>query len=76
MLTKSADQAEFAKVNLRRIFAENQSSAVYEDIVNQMDDWARVLGYTDASPKEIMDFSNETFPSRKDLLGSRIESIN
>ena len=57
--TKSADQAEFAKVNLRRIFAENQSSAVYEDIVNQMDDWARVLGYKDASPKEIMDFSLE-----------------
>lgn len=58
-ITKSADQSEFAKVNLRRIFAENQSSAVYEDIVNQMDDWARVLGYTDASPKEIMDFSLE-----------------
>lgn len=57
--TKSADQSEFAKVNLRRIFAENQSSAVYEDIVNQMDDWARVLGYKDASPKEIMDFSLE-----------------
>ncbi len=58
-ITKSADQAEFAKVNLRRIFAENQSSAVYENIVKQMDDWARVLGYTDASPKEIMDFSLE-----------------
>ena len=58
-ITKSADQSEFAKVNLRRIFAENQSSAVYEDIVNQMDDWARVLGYKDASPKEIMDFSLE-----------------
>ena len=66
--TKSADQAEFAKVNLRRIFAENQSSAVYEDIVNQMDDWARVLGYTDASPKEIMDFSLEMRKLYPDII--------
>ena len=58
-ITKSADQSEFAKVNLRRLFAENQSSATYDAIVKQMDDWARVLGYTDASPKEIMDFSLE-----------------
>ena len=58
-ITKSADQAEFAKVNLRGLFAENKSSATYDAIVNQMDDWARVLGYKDASPKEIMDFSLE-----------------
>lgn len=58
-VTKSADPAEFAKVNLRRIFGEAQSSPAYEAIADEMDTIARQLGYTDASPKEIAAFAQE-----------------
>lgn len=58
-ITKSTDPAEFARVNLRRIFGEAQSSPVYEAIADKMDEVARTLGYTDASPKEIAAFAQE-----------------
>lgn len=58
-VTKSADPAEFAKVNLRRIFGESQSSPAYEAIADEMDTVARQLGYADASPKEIAAFAQE-----------------
>jgi hypothetical protein len=58
-VTKSANPAEFAKVNLRRIFGESQSSPAYEAIADEMDTVARSLGYTDASPKEIVAFAQE-----------------
>ena len=56
---KSADPAEFAKVNLRRIFGEAQSSPAFEAIANQMDELARNLGYTGATPKQVADFAQE-----------------
>jgi hypothetical protein len=58
-LTKSADQAEFAKVNLRRIFGESQSSPAYEAIADEMDAVARKLGYADAKPKDVAAFAQE-----------------
>lgn len=58
-VTKTQDPAEFAKVNLRRIFGEAQSSPAYEAVADQMDEVARSLGYTDAPPKEIAAFAQE-----------------
>lgn len=58
-ITKSADQGEFAKVNLRRIFGEAQSSPVYEAVADEMDRVARKLGYADATPKQIILFAQE-----------------
>lgn len=58
-VTKTQDPAEFAKVNLRRIFGEAQSSPAYEAVADQMDEVARSLGYTDASPKEVAAFAQE-----------------
>jgi hypothetical protein len=58
-ITKTADPAEFAKVNLRRIFGEAQSSPVFEAIADQMDALARQLGYADASPKQVAEFAQE-----------------
>lgn len=58
-VTKSTDPAEFAKVNLRRIFGEAQSSPVYEAIADEMDTIARQLGYSDAKPKDIAAFAQE-----------------
>jgi len=58
-ITKSTDPAEFAKVNLRRIFGEAQSSPSYEAIADEMDTISRQLGYADASPKEVAAFAEE-----------------
>jgi len=58
-VTKSTDAAEFAKVNLRRIFGEAQSSPAYEAIADEMDTVARSLGYADAKPKDIAAFAQE-----------------
>jgi len=58
-ITKSTDPAEFAKVNLRRIFGEAQSSPAYEAIADEMDTISRQLGYADASPKEVAAFAEE-----------------
>lgn len=58
-VTKSTDPAEFAKVNLRRIFGEAQSSPAYEAIADEMDTIARQLGYADAKPKDIAAFAQE-----------------
>lgn len=58
-VTKSTDPSEFAKVNLRRIFGEAQSSPAYEAIADEMDTIARQLGYADASPKEVAAFAQE-----------------
>lgn len=55
--TKSIDQAEFAKVNLRRIFGEAQSSPAFEAVADQMDALARQLGYKEASPKQVAEFA-------------------
>jgi len=57
--TKSTDPSEFAKVNLRRIFGEAQSSPVYEAIADEMDTISRQLGYEGASPKEVAAFAEE-----------------
>lgn len=56
-ITKSLDKAEFAKVNLRRIFGESQSSPIYEGIADSMDKLARKLGYKGPKPKDIADFA-------------------
>lgn len=58
-ITKTADPSEFAKVNLRRIFGESQSSPVFEAIADRMDSLARSLGYADASPKQVAEFAQE-----------------
>lgn len=58
-ITKATDPAEFAKVNLRRIFGESQSSPAYEAIADEMDAISRLLGYKDASPKEVAAFAQE-----------------
>lgn len=58
-ITKAADQAEFAKVNLRRIFGEAQSSPVFEAVADNMDKLARELGYSGATPKQVAEFANE-----------------
>lgn len=56
-VTKTVDPAEFAKVNLRRIFGEAQSSPVFEAVADQMDTLARALGYADATPKQVAEFA-------------------
>lgn len=58
-VTKSTDPAEFAKVNLRRIFGESQSSPAYEAIADEMDIVSRQLGYADAKPKDVAAFAQE-----------------
>lgn len=57
--TKSVDPAEFAKVNLRRIFGESQSSPAFEAVANAMDAASRGLGYKGASPKNVAEFAQE-----------------
>jgi hypothetical protein len=56
-VTKSTDPAEFAKVNMRRIFGEAQSSPVFEAVADQMDAFARELGYAGATPKQVAEFA-------------------
>lgn len=58
MLIKK-DPTEFAKVNLRRIYGESASSAEFSAVADAMDDLARSLGYTDATPADIANFANE-----------------
>jgi len=58
-IKKTANPAEFAKVGLRRISGEAQSSAIYEEVVNQMDTLARELGYVGANPKDVSAFAQE-----------------
>lgn len=58
-VTNSTDPAEFAKVNLRRIFGESQSSPIYEAIADVMDTTSRGLGYKGASPKAVAEFAQE-----------------
>ena len=58
-VTKTVDPAEFAKVNLRRIFGESQSSPAYEAIADMMDATSRSLGYKGASPKVVSEFAQE-----------------
>lgn len=55
--TKSVDPAEFAKVNLRRIFGEAGSSPAFEAVANNMDTLARELGYKGATPKQVAEFA-------------------
>lgn len=57
--TKVVDPAEFAKVNLRRIFGEAQSSPAFEAVANAMDAASRGLGYKGASPKVVAEFAQE-----------------
>jgi len=56
-VTKSVDPAEFAKVNMRRIFGESQSSPVFEAIADNMDILSRELGYAGATPKQVAEFA-------------------
>lgn len=58
-VTKTADPAEFAKVNLRRIFGESQSSPAFEAVADAMDAAARGLGYKGAIPKQVALFAQE-----------------
>lgn len=55
--TKSTNQAEFAKVNLRRIFGEAGSSPAFQSVADMMDTLSRQLGYEGASPKEVAYFT-------------------
>lgn len=55
--TQSTDPAEFAKVNLRRIFGEAQSSPAFEAVADQMDSVSRLLGYENATPKQVAEFA-------------------
>lgn len=57
--TKSVDSAEFAKVNLRRIFGESQSSPAFEAVADAMDKTARELGYKGATPKQVAQFAEQ-----------------
>lgn len=56
---RNVSPAEFAKVNLRRIFGEAQSSAGFEAVADAMDKMSRQLGYTGASPKTVAAFAEE-----------------
>ena len=56
-IVKKADAAEFAKVNLRAIFGESNRSPAFDLIADQMDELARKLGYAEASPKEVAEFT-------------------
>lgn len=67
-LLKGADQAEFAKVNLRRIFGEAQSSPAYEYIADTMDKVSRGLGYKGATPKEVALFAQEMRKIYPDII--------
>jgi len=51
--------AEFAKVNLRRIFGEAGSSPAFEAVADAMDIASRGLGYKGASPKAVAEFAQE-----------------
>lgn len=55
--TKLLDPAESAKVNLRRIFGEAQSSPAFEAVANEMDAISRSLGYENATPKQVAEFT-------------------
>lgn len=56
-VTKTVDPAEFAKVNMRRIFGEAQSSPVFEAVADVMDRASRGLGYKGATPKQVAEFA-------------------
>lgn len=56
-VTKTVDPAEFAKVNMRRIFGEAQSSPVFEAVADVMDKASRGLGYKGATPKQVAEFA-------------------
>lgn len=58
-ITKSTDPAEFAKVNLRRIFGESQSSPAFEAVADRLDQFSRSLGYGEAKPKDVAAFAQE-----------------
>lgn len=88
-VTKSVDPAEFAKVNMRRIFGESQSSPVFEAIADNMDVLSRELGYKGATPKQVAEFAEyirklypETIPKAgfqggiKAGLGDIVEAIS
>lgn len=55
--TKLTDQAEFAKVNMRRIFGEAGSSPAFEAVADIMDKASRGLGYKGATPKQVAEFA-------------------
>lgn len=55
--TKTTNPAEFAKVNMRRIFGESQSSPAFESVADMMDKYSRGLGYKGATPKEVAAFA-------------------
>lgn len=55
--TKAANPAEFAKVNMRRIFGESQSSPAFEAVADMMDKYSRGLGYKGATPKQVAAFA-------------------
>lgn len=56
-VVKSTDPSEFAKVNLRRIFGEANSSPAFEAVADIMDEAARKLGYEKATPKQVAAFA-------------------
>lgn len=57
--TKVTDPAEFAKVNLRRLAGEAQSSPAYQTAVEEMDVLARQLGYEGARGDDLIYFAQE-----------------
>lgn len=72
----TADPAQFAQTNLRRIMSDAQSAAAYREILKQMDDVARANGYTGARPDDLIEFATylrEVYPTtvpRTSLPGS------
>jgi hypothetical protein len=56
---KGVEASEFAKVNLRRIMGESQSSTAYRGILEQMDEEARRLGYSGPRADVLADFAEE-----------------
>lgn len=57
--TRTTDPAEFAKVNLRRLAGEAQSTPAYQAVVEQMDQLARQLGYEGARADDLIYFAQE-----------------
>jgi len=58
-LVNTSDPAEFAKVNLRRLMGEAQSSPLYREVAQQTDLLARDLGYKGAKAEDLINFAEE-----------------
>jgi|2_EtaG_2_1085320.scaffolds.fasta_scaffold00654_8 hypothetical protein len=55
-VVKNADPAQFAKINLRRVLQENQSTTVYTELLKKLDVLSRAMGYKGAKPEDLIRF--------------------